>query len=128
MAILLRLSENFEYVHFSNEAMLKNVTWIKEKTFAQISLSSLTIFMLTRLLQANLFGTKDLYIHEMSLAILQNHAPNVTHLDSFVSDRYLGLLEAVFKRLVRLLQGPSLSSPFADESSLLSAALYTVIC
>ena len=68
---------------------MENVTWFLERAFSQISIINLTFVVLLQLLKNNLLISRDLYLHEMSLAILHNIAAFLVNTDRWQSERLI---------------------------------------
>ena len=113
--ILLILSEDSVYVVSTNQVIIKEVKFYKEKQLKQTQLSSLVFMVLLRLAQVNTFSLKDVYLHTNTLATLANLAPSVTHLNIHSCQKLVSLLGTLDQRLEKLNDSASMEKVIKGE-------------
>jgi len=73
LIILLQLSQDSAFGESTHTRLLiSSVNWFNEATLLNCSLGSLMMTVLLRVIQLNLGGSRDLYLHTNSLAALAN--------------------------------------------------------
>jgi hypothetical protein len=124
LIVLLILSQDpafSENIHA--RLRLAHVPWFKERVVKNISVGSLMLMMLLKVMQQNLtqvfchcifcikahctnrmccVQVRDVYLHSNCLATLANMSPHITHLHPLCAERLLSLLRLLHKKIVKL--------------------------
>ncbi|ORX54081.1 hypothetical protein DM01DRAFT_1335935 [Hesseltinella vesiculosa] len=99
MVILLIFSQDEVNNDAIQKVMVSNLTWFTERPLLRsLSLGSLTMLVLTRVLQFNLSHQKDIYFHTNCLAILSNMAGSTLDMHAYVAQRLTGVFELIARR------------------------------
>jgi hypothetical protein len=101
--ILLVLSNDSIYcanLH-SPESAIGAVQWYKERVVSDITLGSLCVLVLVRVIQGNM-RQQDAYIGKTCLAVLCNMAPHAANLHPYAAQRMVFLFEVLSKRSLAL--------------------------
>ncbi|XP_035212271.1 dymeclin-like [Stegodyphus dumicola] len=103
LIILLILSEEEYFDKQSHMIKLKNVTWYTERALSEITLGGLIVLILIRTIQYNMTRMHDKYLHTNCLAALANMSAHLQNLHPYVCQKFIGLLENMGKRYLRLI-------------------------
>ncbi|KAI8068464.1 Dymeclin [Gongronella butleri] len=99
MVILLIFSQDEVNNDTMQKVMVSNIPWFTERPLLRsVSLGSLTMLVLIRVLQFNLSHQKDIYFHTNCLAILANMAGSTLDMHSYVAQRLTGVFELIARR------------------------------
>ncbi|KAI6242223.1 Dymeclin [Aphelenchoides fujianensis] len=105
MIVILILSEDDFFCKMIHEVSIKNINWYQpDRPIADISLGGLTIAVFCKTLHTNMIKTRDRYLHTNCLAALANMSSSFKHLSPYVSQKLIGLLEAMTKRHAKMIQ------------------------
>ncbi|KAI6197392.1 hypothetical protein M3Y94_01218600 [Aphelenchoides besseyi] len=105
MIVILILSEDDFFCKMIHEVTIKNVVWYQlDRPIAEISLGGLIIAVFAKTLHTNMIKTRDRYLHTNCLAALANMSSSFKHLSPYVSQKLIGLLEAMTKRHAKMIQ------------------------
>eukprot|EP00117_Sycon_ciliatum_P007270 scpid20661/ scgid10450/ Dymeclin len=101
---ILILTQDEQFNRAVHEIELKSVPWYKERGLGTISLGSLMVLVLLRIIQLNMAKIRDKFLHNNCLAALANMSASFRDLNAFAAQRLLGLFEALSKKHQKLLR------------------------
>lgn len=116
LVLLMILSKDKIFIRFINkDAILSNVVWLQEYHIEKISLGSLMVLALVRLIRENLRTKKQDYVHVATISCMLNISSSLTNLHELPSMELVSLCKALFSKYSKL-QGKSTSEIglFAD--------------
>eukprot|EP00667_Euglena_gracilis_P003946 EG_transcript_3959 len=102
LIILLMLSQDGSFNSNIHLSVIPSVPWYRERCLTNISLGSLLVVVLIRVVQHNLQHTRDTYLSTNCLATLANMAPFFHQMHPFASQRLVFLLGMLTRRLLKL--------------------------
>ncbi|XP_054708292.1 dymeclin-like [Uloborus diversus] len=102
LIILLILSEEENFDQQIHSIKIKNISWYTERILSEITLGSLIILVLIRIIQYNMTRMHDKYLHTNCLAALANMSAYLQDLHPYVCQKFVSLLENMGKRHLRI--------------------------
>jgi len=104
LIVILILTQQEEFNEVIHKLPVSDVSWYKEKNLTGISLGSLLILIILRTIQFNMARMRDKYLHTNCLASLANMASNFRFLHTFVTQKFIMLINHLIKRHAKLLE------------------------
>jgi len=101
--ILLIFSQDSSFSQEVHKLEVQAPDWFKERVVGKVSLGSFIVMILLRTAHRNLAGSKDLYLHTNTMAALANVVCMAQDLDSYASQKLLGLVELLNRKFQKLM-------------------------
>jgi len=102
MISLFILSQDPSFNRSIQSLKIPSVPWFHEQALYNISISSLMIIVLVRIVQFNLSKIRDIYLHSNCLATLANVAPFIQDIHPYAAHRIVKLFELLSKRYIQI--------------------------
>ena len=101
-------------------ASIPSVKWYKERQIKSISLGSMIIMVMLRVITFNLNMIQDEFLLSNCIAVLLNLSPHIVQLHKYVASRIVSVTTSCFKKYLVLLAG---NGGMPEEEDDLSSAL-----
>eukprot|EP01134_Creolimax_fragrantissima_P001613 CFRG1613T1 len=102
LCIILIISQDASFNKFVHDMVLPDAPWFKEKVVTQISLGSLIVITIVRVMLNNLVKERDAYLQTICLAILANMSLCFTNLHIFAAQRIIRLFDIFAKKFQKI--------------------------
>uniref|UniRef100_A0A5S6QA64 Dymeclin n=1 Tax=Trichuris muris TaxID=70415 RepID=A0A5S6QA64_TRIMR len=112
LIVVLIFSEDDFFCKIIHETPAKNATWFFEHNVRDLSLGSLIIYTLVKIIRKNVFVLRDRYLQTNCLAALANMSSSFKDLPAFVCQKLIDLLDKLSRRHGRFLKHLELSAKY----------------
>jgi hypothetical protein len=121
--VLLHFSQDADFcATIHRRIKLPNVPWFAERLLLHISIGSLIVVVLLRVVQFNISALQDPYLHTNCFAILHNLGPQCEEMHPYAAQRVVVVLDILCRKYKRLhervvAQEEGVSGSSADEGA-----------
>ncbi|CDW58283.1 Dymeclin domain containing protein [Trichuris trichiura] len=112
LIVVLIFSEDDFFCKIIHETPAKDASWFLEHNVRDLSLGSLIIYTLIKIIRKNVFVLRDRYLQTNCLAALANMSSSFKDLPAFVCQKLIDLLEKLARRHSRFLKHLELSAKY----------------
>ena len=90
LTVLLILSQYASF-HACHDVILPTVPWYTDRILSNISVGSLIVILLVRVIKYNVANAKDMYITRLSLSVISNMGSMLTSMHEYTAQRLIQL-------------------------------------
>eukprot|EP01060_Flectonema_neradi_P034799 TRINITY_DN6223_c0_g1_i1.p1 TRINITY_DN6223_c0_g1~~TRINITY_DN6223_c0_g1_i1.p1 ORF type:complete len:647 (+),score=109.30 TRINITY_DN6223_c0_g1_i1:45-1985(+) len=91
LSVLLILSQYPSFHACHENAVLQSVPWYTDRMVSNISVGSLLVVLLVRVIKYNVANAKDMYITRLSLSVISNMGSMLTNMHEYTAQRLIQL-------------------------------------